>query len=1380
MAINIRFNAQNLPIEPTLILASRSGKKYGKINARGINLAGYLQQPDEFNFDVYKKLDDGSVDPLWNKIKDFRLIYCKEWNKWFQLTVDISESTETVKTVSVKGLGEAELSQINLYNIQINTEEDIDRDDYVPTVLYNPSDYNGSLLHRMLQKAPNYSINHVDNTIAGLQRTFEFDSTSIHDAFNTVAEEIDCLFIYENDSDENGKPKRMVSVYDLESNCKSCGYRGKFTGKCPECESTNITEGYGKDSGIFVDVKELTKEIQFNTDTDSVKNCFKLEGGDDLMTATIRSCNPNGGDYLWYITDDMKEEMSPELVSKLEEYDALYNKYNKAEGIDFNTKLIQDYNTLVDKYKGGNLKDLDYLNTSINGFEELIDAFFDAMDFKFYLSSTMMPTKELSDTDAKTEGQKLTNSSMSPSAVAKLDSLSKTTADNAVKAKAKSIVDSRYSVEINESNLNVEQREWTGSFVVTNYSDEEDTYTTEEITITINDDLETYLKQQIDNYLAKSSDENLSVTELFKKDLDDLKAELQKYNLDSLNTFKDSADSCLSILIEQGASNPDANFVTDVYTDVYLPYYNKAQAIEAEIAIRDNEIQTIDLVEKNVSNIRQGIQAQLDLEKFLGQELWNELSLYRREDKYSNSNFISDGLSNAQLIAKAQEFIQNARKDIYTSATAQHSITCSLNNLLQLEKFKPILDNFEVGNWIRIKVDDNIYKLRLIKYQINYDNLKTIQVEFSDVTETMDGSVDQASIIQRAINMTTSYTSVKRQSTKGNDSYTLVRNWMSDGIESATTKMVNEADNQEQVWNESGMLFRRYNPDTGTYDDEQSKITAGTWAVTDDNWKTTKTAIGRFYFQDPATGTLVQAYGINAEVLKGSLILGDYLGIYNDAGTLTFDNDGLTVTNGINTIQINPNNTDSLFTIYKEDGTDNPASVMALDSQGNGSFTGKLASDEAHIGDTENYLDFTDGVLTITAKNLTLLDDGNTNIMLNNLSNLSQENISQAAVDFLTSEMVTAGSITTALIQAEQGDFDSLTADNAFIDFLEANLVTASEIKVDDLKAKLAQIDSLEADSAFIQYLESTLVTASEIDVDDLKAKMASIDTLTADSAFVKYLQGLSNTVIEQKADTGYFRDLIAGQISVGDLQAGDIVLTNNMRILSENGSMVMNGDALQIMGTYTDEEGNEQEYVGIQLGYDNSSTPSLILRNENGATILTPEGITANAIADQLIVNDMVRDGTLGKTKLGFEILEPNEQGGIDITKIYDGKEEFGASYTSFKTNTNSALESLDEKIDNLNNFTLYIECPNGTNIHGGPLNLNAKLFNNNIDVTEEYDSSCFTWTRFSQDTYGDIYWNDRHSTGTKIIQVTANDVKVNADFQCKFEYQDITVTSD
>ena len=34
-----------------------------------------------------------------------------------------------------------------------------------------------------------------------------------------------------------------------------------------------------------------------------------------------------------------------------------------------------------------------------------------------------------------------------------------------------------------------------------------------------------------------------------------------------------------------------------------------------------------------------------------------------------------------------------------------------------------------------------------------------------------------------------------------------------------------------------------------------------------------------------------------------------------------------------------------------------------------------------------------------------------------------------------------------------------------------------------------------------------------------------------------------------------------------------------------------------------------------------------------------------------------MINNATITKDKLGFQIIEPNEQGGIDITNIYDGK---------------------------------------------------------------------------------------------------------------------------
>ena len=104
----------------------------------------------------------------------------------------------------------------------------------------------------------------------------------------------------------------------------------------------------------------------------------------------------------------------------------------------------------------------------------------------------------------------------------------------------------------------------------------------------------------------------------------------------------------------------------------------------------------------------------------------------------------------------------------------------------------------------------------------------------------------------------------------------------------------------------------------------------------------------------------------------------------------------------------------------------------------------------------------------------------------------------------------------------------------------------------------------------------------------------------------------MTNTV-NSTVNTEYVRDLVAGHIAVSDLAAGDIVLSNSMKIVSENGLLLMNGNALQIIGT----DSNGQEYVGIQLGYDTTSNPSLILRNEDGATILTPEGITADAVAD-------------------------------------------------------------------------------------------------------------------------------------------------------------------
>ena len=363
---------------------------------------------------------------------------------------------------------------------------------------------------------------------------------------------------------------------------------------------------------------------------------------------------------------------------------------------------------------------------------------------------------------------------------------------------------------------------------------------------------------------------------------------------------------------------------------------------------------------------------------------------------------------------------------------------------------------------------------------------------------------------------------------------------------------------------------------------------------------------------------------------------------------------------------------------------------------------------------------------------------------------------------------ITTDNVVAALVDAEQGDFDNLTANSAFVEYLNSGIIEAGTVSADTVIAALVEaeqgdFDELTAQSAFIQYLESNLVVASEIQVNDLKAKLAQVDTLAANSAFVNYLQGLSSTVVQSTITDAYIYNAVAGKISVADLTAGDITLSNSMRILSENGQMVMNGTALQILG----EDSNGDPYVGIQLGYDTNQNPSLILRNEEGATILTPSGITSDAVADGLIVNNMISNGTIQKAKLGFPIVETNQDGTINITSIKDGSGgNFGVEYTTFKQGTTQALDEINAQ----KMYRVVIESDNGNIFKNGDISctLSCHVYSWDDEITNDINASYFVWTRKSNNTVSDIQWNANHIGGAKTLTLTPADVYGRSVFYC------------
>lgn len=962
MAIRIPFDAADNPESPTVVLAKRNGEKLGQIDAKSISISDSFNDAAELSFKVYKEIN-GVKCALWDEITNFKLVYCLEWNQWFEITVELDESNETVKTVFGTELGYAELGQINLYNIEINTEEDIARDDYKePTVLFNETNPKASLLHRIMEKAPHYTITHVDNSIAKIQRTFSFDDESIMDAFQDIAEEIKCIFILKAETDgKTGELKRTIEVYDLQNYCPDCGHRWDSVEQddiCPECGKENVKPGYGDDTTIFVTSDELADDIGFDTDTDAVKNCFKLEGGDDLMTATIRNCNPNGTDYLWYFSDDMKHEMSKELVDKIESYDELYEYYQK-EHVVMQTAnaVLNQYNQLVDKYTVFN-EDLEKINVPIVGYPALMNAYYNTIDFNLYLTSSMMPSVETMETDANKELAKLTTTALSPVAVQNIDVISSATADNAVLSMARLIVDTRFKTTINSSSIvkGTSTCTWTGSFTVTNYYDEEDTATGGNIVITINENYVEFVRQKIEKQLSRDNNvEEIDIVSLFEKDYADFVNELRKYSLNRLKSFQAACQAVLDILIEQGIADKETWSSGDpnLYDDLYYPYLQKLNAINAEISLREQEISVIvgtkdtdgDVVKYGLQNYlddyRDEIHKALDFEKYLGEELWLDFCAYRREDKYSNDNFISDALDNKELFDRAQEFIEIATQEIHKSAEQQHSISSNLKNLLVIDKFKPLVDSFSVGNWLRVMVDDTLYKLRLINYSIDYDDIENIDVEFSDVIKSKDSASDIQSVLDQASSMATSYDSVKRQAADGKNTSNMVSGWVSDGLDLTNMMIVGNAENQNIEWGERGLLAREYLPITDTYDDRQLKLINRGLYVTSDGWETARAGIGNFMFWNPKTKKTEEAYGVIADTIVGNIILSEEVGIYNKNNSITMDGDGFTLTT-------NADGTDpeDIFTIQKEikdsSGQSSIEKLLYVDSSGNLTLNGAI------------------------------------------------------------------------------------------------------------------------------------------------------------------------------------------------------------------------------------------------------------------------------------------------------------------------------------------------------------------------------------------------------------------------------------------------------
>ena len=909
---------------PTCILSNIYHNHIGVINNiddSTFQVKFNMNSQQEVSFDVYKEVD-GRVCEVWDKLIPLRYVYIPDHHEYYKADITIDEDDTTVKHITLSSASEYELSNKIIRSLEINTEADILRNEYntsiptyVPNVLYNPSDPSNSILDRALaDKAPDWHIDHVDSTIANIQRTFSVNNQKIYDFFvKTLSTEYDCLFQFDS-------VNRGISVYDLMNQCNDCGKRGEFVGTCPKCRSTNIHYGYGRDTNIFINYNNFSESISLDHDEDAVKNCFYVTGGDDLINTAIRKCNPNGSGYVYHFSDADLEDMPPALVQGLADYEAKYKELLEpyqtiaGEWYDavnefwyYQTSMMPRTNSSGDKWeaeKGYNVGERAYVRT---------------LPTWAYMECSVAGTSGNKEPDCTsvTNGDKIKDGSVVwiihkhildlPNAQQVLDQITEELSspdntiyfltnipsvgvvNNEIENIASLNINNLFRVEVIEDSHNVVTGDnvWRGNVKVWNTGVEDDkaTSTTPLVAYVAKCDennIKTYEKYMQDKVQKRINKSDNTFTSIWKIESDDdFKEQLKLYAADSLKYFVKSYEGCLETLSSSGINDPDyAIDGISVYNEIYKPLSDRLGWVNAEYAIRLEKVNEIEKKRNSLESAMNDIQAQLNLGNFLGENLYKTLFNYIREDSYQNSNYVSTGLSNGEQINYGKKLLELANEELEKASKIQVTLNDSVKNLLNTEEFKNFKDDFEIGDYIVCEVDGTLYKLRIIGVSYSYSNPDSLDLTFSNYTEISNYFSDAKSIIDSAKSISLSYNSVVHQVEQNKKTSAYIGSLPTRGVGGNGTSISSNT-MEEVVVENNGILARQYNDVTQTFNPQQMRIGANQIAFTDDNWKTTKVGIGKQKYTKFDTQTWTheekEGYGVIAEFMDSGYIHGSQI-----------------------------------------------------------------------------------------------------------------------------------------------------------------------------------------------------------------------------------------------------------------------------------------------------------------------------------------------------------------------------------------------------------------------------------------------------------------------------------------------------------------------
>lgn len=394
--------------------------------------------------------------------------------------------------------------------------------------------------------------------------------------------------------------------------------------------------------------------------------------------------------------------------------------------------------------------------------------------------------------------------------------------------------------------------------------------------ITVIDNWETVFKTQKAVYAEK-----LTSLRNLRAELTTLQAELV-----TLEGKKAEYDNLVSVKIEAGVQDADYDITYSEAVAQVNSYAAQIRAKEAEITDKEAQI-TSGTTELSAINTLCALET-----NFTEAQL-RQLSRFLKEGEYANTNYVvTDLMSSEDIQDEAQELLEEGESVLAQLSQPSFTLTVDAQAFIHMPEFLTFTNQLVLGCQVTVeKNEDVFYAPILLEMSFSWDDKEDFSLSFGNRFHLDDAGYTYEELLGNAASTSSSISANWDSIVDFKRNYkSEVANLINNAFDVALHKIIS-SENQDIVWDASGLTCRKWNAETGTYEGEQFKIINNMIAFTDDSWNSLKTIIGKVALdtENPEN----TKYGIVAEAIVGQLLAGENLVIANEGGTFRVDGDGV-------------------------------------------------------------------------------------------------------------------------------------------------------------------------------------------------------------------------------------------------------------------------------------------------------------------------------------------------------------------------------------------------------------------------------------------------------------------------------------------------------